>query len=295
MFSFDIKTPIFLKNKKHTLIWFNTVLFAQKNPYHLVTKSPWPLMLSIFLGLFVFLMVIKIHYQIHFVWIHLSIYLNLFVISNWCINILTESLLGFHTRKVRKGLRLGFFLMILSEIMFFASFISSLFYYAIFTNCHVGQKWPYVWGFPPLNGNPWVGTLFLITSSFWISESKVNFYFGDVRIALYQLIGTLWCGIMFLIIQAEEFLSLNLSFNSGAQSSLFFMLTGFHGLHVFIGMVFILFLYLRIIDGYFIMIREKSILFDITVWYWHFVDYVWIFLFIILYGFFGQSFLDIPK
>ena len=72
---------------------------------------------------------------------------------------------------------------------------------------------------------------------------------------------------MFLIVQVEEFISLKLTFNCGSQANIFFMLTGFHGLHVLIGMVFIYFLYARMIDGKYIPVREKHILFDITVWY----------------------------
>ena len=109
---------------------------------------------------------------------------------------------------------------------------------------------------------------------------------------LFKLFITLSCGLVFMFIQLEEFFSLDLSFNTASQSSLFFLLTGFHSLHVFLGMLFIYFLYSRILDDFFIMVHEKSILFDVTIWYWHFVDYVWIFLFYILYGYFGQSFLD---
>ena len=105
---------------------------------------------------------------------------------------------------------------------------------------------------------------------------------------MYQLFCTLWCGIMFLFIQVEEFLSLSITFNNGTHGSIFFMLTGFHGLHVILGIIFITTLYIRMLNNKFIFIREKCILFDITVWYWHFVDYVWLFLFFILYGLFGQ-------
>ena len=105
---------------------------------------------------------------------------------------------------------------------------------------------------------------------------------------MYQLFCTLWCGIMFLFIQVEEFLSLSITFNNGTHGSIFFMLTGFHGLHVILGIIFITTLYIRMLYNKFIFIREKCILFDITVWYWHFVDYVWLFLFFILYGLFGQ-------
>lgn len=90
------------------------------------------------------LVVLKITSQLHYLFLQASVYLVLFVIANWCENILVESSTGHHTRQVRKGLRLGFFLMIVSEIMFFFSFFWSLFHYTFSLNVGLSQKWPYV-------------------------------------------------------------------------------------------------------------------------------------------------------
>jgi cytochrome c oxidase subunit 3 len=140
---------------------------------------------------------------------------------------------------------------------------------------------------PPAWGSAWAGTMFLLTSSWWISESKMQFVFGSSKKSLYCITATLWCGAMFLFIQQWEFLSIPLTINQACSASLFFILTGFHCLHVILGMLFILNLYYRIIVHKFFVYRQKSILFDITIWYWHFVDYVWIFLFLAVYCYIG--------
>ena len=172
-------TPI--KHYFMNRFFYNTLISSQKHPYHVVTKSPWPLSLSLSLGLSVLLLVLKLVSQIHFFFLHLSVYFVLFVIANWCENILTESSSGHHTRQVRKGLRLGFFLMIISEIMFFFSFFWTLFHYTFSLNIWHSEKWPYVWGIPELDCTPWIGTIFLIGSSFWISEAKIDFILGDKK------------------------------------------------------------------------------------------------------------------
>lgn len=197
--------------------------------------------------------------------------------------------MGHHTRKVSKGIRLGFCLMILSEIMFFFSFFWTLLHYSLCLDIWMGQVWFDLSGFPPCHGTVHQGTAFLIVSSWWISEAKVYFAWGKLRRSLFCLTSTLWCGFMFLIIQREEFLNTQLTMNDSCIGSTFYILTGFHCIHVIIGMVFIFTLYFRLILNKFIPSRKKHILFDITVWYWHFVDYVWIALFLTLYCYTGLT------
>lgn len=92
---------------------------------------------------------------------------------------------------------------------------------------------------------------------------------------------------MFLYIQKEEFLYISLTINNSIAGSLFYLLTGFHCLHVIIGMIFLIVLFIRLLKNKFILVKQKAILMDVSIWYWHFVDYVWIALFWILYGYLG--------
>jgi hypothetical protein len=140
------------KNSKSFNKWlvFNT--YIQYNPYHLVTRSPWPILLSIYFGLFVLSCVLYLHYQLYFIKYPFDIIV--FILSRWFLDIWIESLLGRHTKKVAKGLRLGFFLMIISEIMFFVSFFWSLFHFTLNVDVWTGIAWPYVWGVPPFDGTP---------------------------------------------------------------------------------------------------------------------------------------------
>jgi cytochrome c oxidase subunit 3 len=247
-----------------------------KHSFHTVTRSPWPFMISSSLFVFIVGIVLKLqNFFFSHIFLNWGFFFFSFFLIRWFLDILIESLTGHHTRKVSTGLRLGFFLMIVSEIMFFFSFFWSLFHYSFSLNINTGQAWPYILGIPPYWGTPLVGTFFLLLSSWWISEAKMCFLHRNYRFFLYNTFCTLWCGFMFLYIQWEEFLTTILTFNNGTYGSIFFMLTGFHGFHVIVGMIFITSVFYRSFYNKYIFILEKSILFDVTIWYWHFVDYVW--------------------
>jgi len=276
--------------KKKPKSWIYAVTLTQHNPFHVVTRSPWPFYVSWSIGMLVidFVRVFQRVGPNVFCYHGAFIFLICFLFM-WFHDIIIESITGHHTKKVAKSLRLGFFLMILSEIMFFFSFFWSLFHYTLCLEIWGGEKWPFVEGVPPGWGTAWVGTLFLIVSSWWISEAKVQFLWGNLKSCMYCIFSTLWCGSMFLIIQREEFLSTSLTINNSCTGGIFFLLTGFHCLHVIIGMIFIISLYIRFLRNKNIFVKQKAIMFDITIWYWHFVDYVWIFLFFVLYLYLGST------
>jgi len=278
-------TFFFLKSNPNSFhSWIYLLTDTQKHPYHVVTKSPWPFYVSWSLGIMVIHVVIVFQRESIsiFKWQE-GFFLLISFLFMWFYDILNESLSGHHTKKVAKSLRLGFFLMIVSEIMFFFSFFWSLFHYTLGLSIWTGNNFPYTTGVPCCWSTAWAGTVFLIVSSWWISESKVQFLWGNYKNMMYCMLSTLWCGFMFLIIQKEEFLSTSLTINNSCTGSIFFLLTGFHCIHVIIGMIFIISLFLRLLYNKYIFVKQKSIQMDITIWYWHFVDYVWIFLFFVLY------------
>lgn len=260
----------------------------QKNPYHLVTKSPWPLMLSLSLGIFFLALTIKMHYSVHYIWLNISGVIFLSILTSWLLDILTESLSGHHTKKVASGLRFGFFLMVVSEVMFFISFFWALLHSTLAPDIATANHWPYIMEVPGAGKLPSsIGLGYLIVSCWWINEARIRFLWGDKRECLYMLTMTIWCSIMFLIIQADEFIKTPLSFNASYHGSIFFMMTGFHAIHVVIGLIFIVVLYLRLLDSNYPITKEKHIMLNITLMYWQFVDYVYIFLYGILYWWFG--------
>lgn len=261
---------------------------SQKHPYHLITRSPWPFMLSLFLGIIVLGVVGVIQgIKMASIYFHIGFYGVILILGRWFLDIWIESLLGHHTRKVARGLRLGFFLMILSEVMFFWAFFWTLFHYTLCLDIWTGNKWPYLHEQPHWCGPSLIGTAFLIWSCIWLSEAAIWWKWLSYNVFMYYIFCTIWCGIMFLYIQIEEFLFVELTFNCGSHGSIFFMLTGFHFFHVLLGLVFITTMYCRLLYNWYIPVQEKFILLNITSWYWQFVDYVWIFVYFFLYIVFG--------
>jgi len=213
----------------------------------------------------------------------------IFILGRWFLDIWIESLLGHHTRKVARMLRFGFFLMIISEVMFFFAFFWSLGHFTISLNLWTGLIWPYIFYTPRWWGTSIIGTGFLVVSCIWLTEAGTCWKWCYYKIVMYYLFVTIWCGVMFLYIQIEEFLFLDFTFNEGSHGSIFYMLTGFHFFHVFLGLIFIITTYARLLYNWYIPVQEKFILLNITSWYWQFVDYVWLFLYFIFYVFLGES------
>jgi cytochrome c oxidase subunit 3 len=147
----------------------------QKNPFHLVPKSPWPLIVSFSILIFLIGMVLYFHY---FFWgltiFFFGFFSLLFFLTRWFTDIILESFKGHHTSYVANGLRIGFVLMIVSEIMFFFSFFWTFFHFTLSQSVHVGSSWPYVkgpypWALPALN------TIILVLSSFTLTEAHRSF------------------------------------------------------------------------------------------------------------------------
>ena len=260
---------------------FKQTLKLQKNPFHLVPRSPWPLLCSFALLIFVIGMVLWFQY---FLWGLLISFFGffslLFFLSRWLLDIILESFLGNHTRYVANGLRIGFVLMIVSEIMFFFSFFWSYFHLNFSQSLHIGVIWPYVkgpypWSLPLLN------TLILALSSILLTEAHLYFLKKNKIIVIFFFILTILLGSFFTIIQGIEYIDSPLTFNNGACGSIFYMLTGFHGIHVLVGTIFLIITLIRIVKDHFLV--ERHILLEVSSLYWHFVDVIWLFLFIFVY------------
>lgn len=300
---------MFLKN--------SITIKAEQHPFHLVKPSPWPFLVSQLLFLIVILYTFTV---LHKGWysnidIHDTLILSLtctfFVdkiiplyvpflghcgfaralwillfltyIYSWFADIVTEAVYeGQHTEKVQQGLRLGMVLFILSEVMFFFSFFWAFFHMSIATPVFISSVWaPFgVEAVSPWN-LPFLNTLILLFSGATVTWAHHSILSGNRDNILYGLFFTVLLGIIFTALQIFEYQHTKFTLSTGSYGSIFFVATGFHGFHVMLGTVFLTVCFFRELNYHFN--KDSHFGFEAAAWYWHFVDVVWLFLFIMVY------------
>lgn len=322
---------------------FHFIEKKEKHHFHLVDNSALPLLTSFS----VFLLVLSFVFWFHpldshiwntldnilFQWAWMSF---LIIILIWFITVLIESDAGHHTLIVRQGLRYGMALFIISEILFFFAFFWAFFHVSLAPSVTIGCIWPpkslqalEIWELPLTN------TLLLLSSGFATTLAHKALWFTnketyETRFKIYLLVAIL-LGIVFLCCQMLEYkYGITFSWKENIYGSTFFVTTGFHGFHVTIGTIFLIFCLARFYPNLFHQIniylkakersvynwvinnisvdhryligflreraipetlrtnklsltKEQHLGFEAAAWYWHFVDVVWIFLFLTVY------------
>jgi cytochrome c oxidase subunit 3 len=205
----------------------------------------------------------------------------------WWSAVLAESRTpGLHSAIVRLGLRYGMMLFIASEVMFFVGFFWAFFNYALFPENVSGATTP-MW--PPAGVHtfdpfhlPLLNTMILLLSGTTVTWAHHALIENDRKGLLWGLGFTVLLGLSFTCFQALEYSHAPFAFNGGGvYPSVFFLATGFHGFHVIVGTLFLLVCFLRARDGQFTPRQHFG--FEAAAWYWHFVDVVWLFLFLAVY------------
>jgi cytochrome c oxidase subunit 3 len=178
-------------------------------------------------------------------------------------------------------------LFIVSEIMLFFAFFWGFFHSALAPVPEIGSVWPPLgiqtlspWGIPLLN------TLILLTSGATITVAHHAIVAGKYEWAINSLLATIGLGIIFTFLQYEEYKHTTFTMSDGIYGSTFFSLTGLHGFHVLIGTIFIAVTTVRLFLKHFS--RQHHFGFEASAWYWHFVDVVWILLYITVYWWGGH-------
>jgi heme/copper-type cytochrome/quinol oxidase subunit 3 len=316
----------------------------ERHSFHLLDSSQLPLVTSFSAMLFVMNAVFYWHpssqpvlQTINNILFHISGITFASALFSWFISVVIESGKGYHTKNVRRGLRLGMILFITSEVLFFFAFFWGFFHVSLSPAISIGCIWPPksiqnvdIWGLPLVN------TLLLLTSGLTITLAhrailKATNYTQYEYFAKHLLV-TIVLGFVFLICQFIEYkYGVTFRWKENIYGSTFFVTTGFHGLHVTIGVIFLLFCFVRTIltSSKLISIESKNIIhffqkfgylvgledsrnttkqealanihklqenlgqyaftkhqhfgFEAAAWYWHFVDVVWLFLFITIY------------
>ncbi len=251
------------------------------HPYHLVNPSPWPVVGSIA----AFALAaggVQYFHGASIWWLAPGLALVLFTMFAWWRDVVREAQVEKqHTDVVRHGLRIGMGLFIASEVMFFAAFFWAFFNAALGVAPGV-TEWPpagieslATWDLPFLN------TLILLSSGLTLNWAHHALREGNRRDLIRGLALTVALGATFLTLQAVEYGHAAFGFRDGVYPSVFYMATGFHGFHVFVGVCFLTVNLVRALAGHFS--PRHHVGFEAAAWYWHFVDVVWIFLFVWIY------------
>jgi cytochrome c oxidase subunit 3 len=257
-----------------------------KQPYHLVDPSPWPIIGAFFGAMTLFGIAIVAHYPTY-VPLVIGVIGVLCVMFFWWRDVLKESrTAGLHSPVVRLGLRYGMALFISSEVMFFVAFFWAFFHFALFPEHVLGVTGAHVW--PPAGVEtfdpfhlPFLNTMILLLSGCTVTWAHHALLEGDRKGLLTGLALTVLLGASFTFFQVVEYTHAPFHLWGGVYPGVFFLATGFHGFHVIVGTLFLIVCYFRALGGGFTPTRHFG--FEAAAWYWHFVDVVWLFLFICIY------------
>lgn len=294
----------------------NFVKEKEKHHYHLVDNSQLPIIVAFL----VFQVVLSLVYYWHEVFVNnikqydnfgfqVGCFIFTTIMFAWFFTVVNESGQGHQTQVVRVGLRLGMALFIVSEIMFFFAFFWAFFHGSLSPSIAIGCIWPPkgiqaldVWGLPLIN------TILLLASGVTLTFAhhailKENNSTVSKELSKH-LVVTVILGITFLACQLLEYrYGVTLSWKENIYGSTFFVTTGFHGFHVTIGTIFLLYCWVRVVitSLYLSLLKDRLVIFffnylsnfsfrkeqhlgfESAAWYWHFVDVVWIFLFLTVY------------
>lgn len=254
------------------------------HPFHIVDPSPWPYVGAMgALGLTSGAVMYFHSYQYGEILMLTAFAVIISVMIVWWRDVIREaSYQGHHTLVVQKGLRYGMLLFILSEVCFFFAFFWGFFHSALGPAIEIGGVWPPI-GITPLNPFevPLLNTAILLSSGATVTWAHHALISGDRKFSILGLVLTVTLGFIFTALQAWEYFEAPFSIADSVYGTTFFVATGFHGLHVIIGSLFLLVCLVRLIHHHFTKHHHNGL--EASIWYWHFVDYVWIFLFISIY------------
>jgi len=252
------------------------------NSFHLVELSPWPILTSFSFFSFALGVVIMVR---HFYVFSFLLSLLLLLISSflWGRDVHREGCYeGSHNFEVIVGFKVGIILFILSECFFFLGMFWGYLDLAEAPSVEFGGVWPPV-GVSPFDpkGIPFLNTILLVSSGVSVTWCHHAIEEGDLGVSILSLFLTVILGATFTFFQLIEYYVASFTFACSSFSSVYFMGTGFHGLHVLIGRVLLLICLFRF--NYLLISPNHRVGFECSVWYWHFVDVVWFCLYLIFY------------
>jgi len=288
------KNKNYLNNKVYSILLLKEQFKYLKttHSYHLVDPSPWPLT-GAFSGFMLTSGLVLYMHKFIGGWNLLltGLFFVLYVMYLWWRDIIREATFeDQHSIVVQKGLKIGMILFIISEIMFFFAFFWAFFNSSVAPVYSIGGVWP-PHSITSINTYtvPLTNTFILLTSGATVTWAHHAVIARSKKQTIIALILTLVLATLFTCLQGLEYFSSPFNISDGVYGSVFYMSTGFHGFHVFVGTIALLVSFVRVVLNHFT--NNHHFGFESAIWYWHFVDVVWLFLFINVYGW-SNSFID---
>lgn len=260
------------------------------HPFHLVELSSLPILLAFSIFVFAIGAVTTMHkYYLGYVILTLGTLSIIICLYYWWKNIINEGLI-YHTVQVRQGLRIGMVLFIISELMLFFGIFSSFFKASIFPVGITDGLWVIKQGiWPPeeiILIDPWnlplLNTVTLLLSGTTITWAHYALNENNQKDFIRGIGCTIILGLFFTIVQGYEYLHADFSISSGIYGANFYLATGFHGIHVIVGNIFLIICYFRAKKSEFVN-SQRYLGFEFAAWYWHFINIIWLFLFAFVY------------
>lgn len=259
------------------------------SPFLAVQTSFWPLVASIVLFALLTNTVLWIRLKISFYSVLVTLLLTISIMFLWWKDLKNESIVGYHTHKLEISLRVAMLLFILSEVFFFLSFFWAFYDSALAPRVELGIVWPPKSVIPlSVYSVPLLNTIILLSRGItvtWAHHALMNNFFTKSVVRLFI---TVSLGVYFLYMQWLEYNEAMFSIADGVYGSTFFISTGFHGIHVIVGTTFLFYTLLSLLSG--VLLFNHHFSFEAAAWYWHFVDVVWLILFISVYWWGGLGF-----
>lgn len=254
----------------------------KNHQFHLVDPSPWPFTISFVILNYTIITLLFFNTKFYLP-IRLNFFFIVWIILIWWRDVQRErTYQGNHTSFVITSIKYGIILFILSEILFFIRFFWRFFHHRLSPTHELGLVWPpkRIHPFNPLN-IPLINTIILLSSGVSVTWAHASICLNNWKITKNRLLITISLGIYFSFLQFYEYFSSPFSIRDSVYGRTFFLTTGFHGIHVIIGTLFLIHVFLRIKNINFSLTHHLGI--EISIWYWHFVDVVWLFLYITIY------------
>nr|ABB92704.1 cytochrome c oxidase subunit III [Vanhornia eucnemidarum] len=252
------------------------------HPFHMTSNSPWPLIMStnvmnLMLNIFIWM-----NFS-NFIPMIMGMFSILLIMFQWWRDLIRESLFqGSYTTMIYNNMKFCMLLFISSELMFFISFFWTYFHSFLSPNIEIGMQWPpmNISPFNPFN-IPLMNTIILISSSSTITWSHHAMLNNKYNSSILSMMSTITLSMIFMYFQYLEYSNSKFSINDSIYGSIFFMTTGFHGTHVIIGSIFLSINLIRMMNKQFSSHNHFGM--EASIWYWHFVDMIWLFLFMLIY------------
>lgn len=251
-------------------------------PYFLLNLRPWPILISLNTFNIIISNIILINFKFNIL-IILNLLIIIIISIIWWRDIIRErTFQGNHNFYIINLIKLRIILFIISEIFLFISFFWNFLHNSLAPSIELGLNWPpkNIKFFNPLL-IPILNTIILLTSRFTITLAHFYLINNNKNKTIIFINLTIILSIYFLILQIIEYKEATFTFSDSIFGSSFYIATGFHGIHVLIGTIFLIINLTRIIKIHFSFIHH--IRFELAAWYWHFIDLIWLFLYITFY------------